>query len=192
MIKRNIPSNTRRRAVQSTLFKCQQVSLYPSTSILGLLRGYDGCCNENVEIEFCERWSVLPSWSRCTKWCEVSFHLIGMSSSLVGSKGREWKIFCCPLVLKSEPQIRKFRFVVWQTTWKKSTLISVARLFFLASLICGIVVPKQSKTLKLSFTSGEKYLRGSSCPLVGNLDSHEEKDLQRSSRPRVCGTNSHP
>lgn len=178
--------------MQSTLFKRQQVSLYPSTSILGRLRGNDGCCNENVEIEFCERWSVLPSWSRCTNWCEVSFHLIGMNNFLVVSKGREWKIFCWVLALMSEPQIRKFCFIVWQTTWKKSTLISAARLFFLVSLIYGIVVPKQSKTLKLSFTTGEKYLRGSSCPLVGNLDSHEEKYLQIRSRPRVCGANSHP
>ena len=49
-------------------------------------------------------------------------------------KGKEWKIYCCDLVLSSEPQIWKFHVVVRQTPSKhctKKRAARAARLFFL-------------------------------------------------------------
>ena len=62
-------------------------------------------------------------------------------------KGREWKIYCCRLTLSSEPPVRKFHVVVWQTTSKNYTrtlAARAARLLYLIqpikSLIFGVFV----------------------------------------------------
>ena len=49
-------------------------------------------------------------------------------------KGKEWKIYCCELVLSSEPQIWKFQVVVWQTTSKyKKACRTCSTIIFLHS-----------------------------------------------------------
>ena len=62
-------------------------------------------------------------------------------------KGREGKIYCCRLTLSSEPLMRKFYVVVWQTTSKnfsKKRAARAARLLYLIqpikSLIFGVFV----------------------------------------------------
>ena len=86
---------------------------------------------------------------------EVYFRLLGTNG--FSCKGREWKIYCCGLALSSEPQIREFHVVIWQTmstncAWKRAA--RAARLFFLIqpmkSLICGVVL---TVALVISFNS---------------------------------------
>ena len=117
---------------------------------MGSFRSYDSFCNENTTYNR----TVLPLF-------HVG-HVVQNRRSMVSlawhewfsCRGREWKIYCCGLVLYSEPQITKFHVVVWQTTSKNCTKLKhaaraacaacAARLFFLVqpikALICGVVV----------------------------------------------------
>ena len=91
---------------------------------------------------------IKIDYSTLITLCKIGgepFRLLGTNEKTW--KGKEWKIYCCELPLSSEPQIWKFRVVVWQTTSKhctKKRATPTARLFFLIqpikSLICSVVV----------------------------------------------------
>ena len=101
----------------------------------------------HIKIELCVKLSLLQLFhvDHIVQNTRIALSLAWYER--FSCKGKEWKIYCCELALSSEPQIRKFHVVVWQTTSKhctKKRAARAARLFFfiqpIKSLICSVVV----------------------------------------------------
>ena len=90
-----------------------------------------------IQLELCVRLSVLRLFHVGDKIDDVHSRFLDTNGFHGANWGREWKIYCCGLVLSSEPQIWKFDVVILQTSSKNYTkrrADCAARLFFLLQI----------------------------------------------------------
>ena len=97
--------------------------------------------NSGIFLRRVKCFAIIPCWSCCTKFGKVHFRLLGTDVYQVKANNER---LTTAIALSSEPQIRQFHGVIWQTTSKNCTKKRAAPLFFLIqpikSLVYGVEV----------------------------------------------------